>query len=67
MVRIVEGIQQILMEWVDVGETRKAVEDGGEFLGEGGGGVLDFADVEGADAGDFEAGADLGGQAALGA
>ena len=52
---------------MDVGKSWEPVEDGAEFLGEGLGGVLDFADVEGADAVDFEARADLGGQAALGA
>lgn len=46
VVRIVEGVEQILVERVDVLKTRKAVEDGGELVGEGLLGELDLSGVE---------------------
>jgi hypothetical protein len=46
VVRIVEGVEQILVERVDVLETGKAVEDGGKLVGEGLLGELDLSGVE---------------------
>lgn len=47
------------MERVDVGEARESLDGGGEALGKGFGGVLDFSRVEGSDTADLEAGTDL--------
>lgn len=46
MVGIVEGVEQILVEGVDVLQAREAVEDGAKLLGEGLLGELDFSGVE---------------------
>lgn len=47
VVRIVEGVEQILVERVDVLKARKAVEDGGELVGKGLLRELDLSCVEG--------------------
>ena len=46
MVGIVEGVEQILVERVDVLQAREAVEDGAKLLREGLLGKLDFSGVE---------------------
>lgn len=46
VVRIVEGVEQILVERVDVLKPGKAVEDGAELVGEGLLGELDLSGVE---------------------
>ena len=59
VIRIVECVQQIAMERVDILETREGFDGLGEALGEGFGGVLHFACVEGSNTADFEACANL--------
>lgn len=46
VVCIVEGVEQILVEGVDVGETRETIEDGLDFFGKGFAGELDLAHVK---------------------
>lgn len=46
MVCIVQCVEEIFVEWVDVGESWEAVEDGLEFLAERFGCELDLASVE---------------------
>ena len=43
---VVESIEQIAVERVDVLETRKSCNGGGESFGKGLGGVLDFSSAE---------------------
>lgn len=47
VVGIVEGVEQVLVERVDVLETGEGLEDGAQLLGEGLLGELDLAGVEG--------------------
>ena len=47
VVGIVEGIEQVLVERVDVLQPGEALEDGAELVREGLLGELDFAGVEG--------------------
>lgn len=61
MIRIVQRAEEILVERMDICQSGKSGQDGREFLRERLGGIFDFADVEGADARDCEARADLGG------
>lgn len=65
MVGIVEGVEQILVERVDIREAWETVENRCNLLREGLGRVLDFTDVEGANTVDLETGTDLGWEAAL--
>lgn len=67
VVCIVQSVQKVAMERVDVGKAREAVDGGRQSLGEGLGGVLDFARVEGTDSADFEARANLRGKSPLSA
>jgi hypothetical protein len=46
VVSVVEGVHEIAMERMDVLESREAIEDGLELLGERLRGVLDFPGVE---------------------
>jgi hypothetical protein len=46
MVGIVESIQEILVEWVNVLQTREGIEDRGEFLAESFLCVFDLSRVE---------------------
>jgi hypothetical protein len=46
MVGIVEGVEEILVEWVDVLQTRETVEDGAKLLRKGLLGELDLSGVE---------------------
>jgi hypothetical protein len=46
MIGIVEGIKQVFVEWVDVLESRKAVQDGLELFTERFGGKFDLSSVE---------------------
>ena len=55
VVCIVEGVEQIAVERVDVLQAREGVDRLREALGEGLGGVLDLAGVEGSDTADLEA------------
>jgi hypothetical protein len=55
VVCIVEGVEQIAVERVDVDQAREGIDGLREALGEGLGGVLDLARVEGSDAADLEA------------
>lgn len=54
VVRIVEGVEQIAVERVDVGQTREGFDGLRKALGEGLGGVLDLTCVEGSDTADLE-------------
>ena len=55
VVCIVEGVEQIAVERVDVDQAREGIDGLREALGEGLGGVLDLARVEGSDTADLEA------------
>lgn len=46
MVGIVEGVEEILVEWVDVLQTRETVEDGAKLFRKGLLGELDLSSVE---------------------
>lgn len=65
VVGIVEGVEQVLVEGVDVLQAREAVEDLGELLREGLLRELDLARVETPDTADLEARSDLGGKPSL--
>ena len=67
VVGVVESVEQILVERVNVGEAREAVQDSRQLLTEGLCGVFDLAHVEGPNTSDLETRANLGGQTALGA
>lgn len=47
VVGIVEGVEQILVERMDILQTGKAVEDGAKFFRKGLLGELDLSSVEG--------------------
>jgi hypothetical protein len=59
VVRIVKSVQQITMERMDIREAREGLDCGGEALGEGFGGVLDFSGVERSNSANLEASANL--------
>lgn len=59
VIRIVESIEQITVERVDILEAREGFDRGGEALGEGLSGVLDFSRVESSNSADLETGTDL--------
>lgn len=59
VVGIVESVEEIAMERVNVLEARETVDGGGQTLGEGLGGVLDFTGVESSYSADLEAGTNL--------
>ena len=59
MILIIEGIQQILMKRMEVIEFWKRLQYLPQLLAKCLLGELDFAEVEGADTADFEAGTDL--------
>lgn len=61
MIRIVEGVQQVAMERMNILESWETVDCGGQSLGEGFRGVLDFSGVESSYSADFEASANLRG------
>jgi hypothetical protein len=67
VVRIVEGVEQILVERMDILQPGETLEDGAEFLGESLLGKLNLASIECSNTADFESSTDLGGQFALGA
>lgn len=60
VVRIVEGVEEIAVERVDVGQARESFDGGGEALDKGLGRVLDFSRIKGSDSANLEAGTDLG-------
>lgn len=59
MILIIQRIQQIFMEWVEVIELWKRLQNLPQLLAKGLLGKLDFAEVKGADTADFKAGTDL--------
>jgi len=59
VVCIVKRVQQITVERMDVLEARECLNRGGEALGEGLGGVLDFSRVKCSNSADLETCADL--------
>ncbi|GKT59111.1 conserved hypothetical protein [Colletotrichum tofieldiae] len=65
VVGVVEGVDQVLVEGVDVVEARERLDDLAELLADGLLGELDLAGVEAADSRDLETGSDLGRQPAL--
>jgi len=54
------------VERVDVGEARESFDGGGEALGKGFGGVLDFSRVEGSNSADLESSTNLCRQSEIG-
>lgn len=46
MVGIVEGVEEIFVEWMDVLQTRKAIKNGLQLFTECLGGELDLSGVE---------------------
>lgn len=59
VVRIVEGVEQIAVERVDINKAGEGFDRLREALGEGLGGVLDLASIEGSDTADLEASTNL--------
>lgn len=59
MIRIVKRVQQITMERMNVRKAREGLDSGGEALGEGFGGVLDFSGVKSSNSADLEASSNL--------
>ena len=65
MIRIVQCVHKVFVEWVNVLESWEAIENCLEFLREGLGGEFDLSCVEASDTRNFEASSDLCGQSSL--
>lgn len=59
VIRIVERVQQITMERMDICKAGEGLNGGGEALGEGFGGVLDFSGIKSTNSANLEASSNL--------